>query len=103
MEISTDRALSLGGLPYYTFMLVCRYKPITRKVRPVTTNMPDLSAQTLKPIVLPPVCPLPTHPPPRSEFKHSERLTLKHLEPSSQTSLLILIYSRQPPKYSYVF
>ena len=74
-----DRALSLARLPY-TSMPTRRYKPVACKVRPVATNMPDLSAQTLKPIKLPSIGPLPTRPPPRSEFKPSERLTLERLE-----------------------
>ena len=74
-----DRALSLGRLQY-TSLPARRYKPVARKVRPVATNMPDLSAQTLKPIVLPAIRPLPTCPPSRSQFKPSERLTLERLE-----------------------
>ena len=42
--------------------------------------MPDLSAQALKPIILPPIRPLPTNPPPRSEFKPTDRLTLERLD-----------------------
>ncbi|PIL33553.1 hypothetical protein GSI_04176 [Ganoderma sinense ZZ0214-1] len=73
-----DRALTPN--PVFSTHAARCYKPVARKVRPVATNMPDLSAQTLKPIVLPPPRPLPTHPPPRSEFQPTERLTLERLD-----------------------
>ncbi|PIL28589.1 hypothetical protein GSI_08630 [Ganoderma sinense ZZ0214-1] len=72
-----DRALNPN--PIFSSNAARRYKPVARKVRPVAMNMPDLSAQALRPIILPPVRPLPTHPPPRSAFKPTERLTLEHL------------------------
>ncbi|KAI0323386.1 hypothetical protein GY45DRAFT_1264642, partial [Cubamyces sp. BRFM 1775] len=57
-----------------------RYKPVARKVRPVPTNMPDLSAQVFKPIPLPTPPLLPTRPPPRSELRFSVRLSRERLD-----------------------
>ncbi|KAI9063702.1 hypothetical protein FKP32DRAFT_1549662, partial [Trametes sanguinea] len=56
------------------------YKPVARKVRPVPTNMPDLSAQTFKPLILDPPPPLPTYPPTLDEFSPTERLSRERLD-----------------------
>ncbi|KDQ50926.1 hypothetical protein JAAARDRAFT_86906, partial [Jaapia argillacea MUCL 33604] len=56
------------------------YKPVHRKVRPVPTYMPNLSAQVFKPVKLPELPPLLFHPPPLSEFKPTDRLTRDRLD-----------------------
>ena len=57
-----------------------RYKPVARKVRPVPTNMPDLSAQAFKPIPLltPPL--LPTKPPRPDDLPYTVCLSREHLD-----------------------
>ena len=56
-----------------------RYKPVARKVRPVPTYMPTLSAQALRPIDSPIIPTLPANPPSRQQFKPTLRLTADRL------------------------
>ena len=75
--------------------------------------MPDLSAQTLKPIVLPPIRPLPMNPPPRLEFKPTDRLSIERLEiilanvpshsPLSSQELDLLVYILQDRQSALAF
>lgn len=74
-----SRALSESTLERTSYP-ARRYKPVARKVRPVPTNMPDLTEQQFRPIILPTPPPLPTHPPPISEFVPTERLTRERLD-----------------------
>lgn len=57
-----------------------KYKPVDRKVRPVPTYMPDPIAQQFKPIPLPPLQPLPSHPPSRAHFKPTTRMTQERFQ-----------------------
>lgn len=74
----TLRALSSHDS--YVSAGVRKYKPVDRKVRPVPSYMPNPSAQVFKPIVIDDPTPLPHHPPFRSSFKPSERLTQERLD-----------------------
>lgn len=74
----TLRALSSHDS--YVSAGVRKYKPVDRKVRPVPSYMPNPSAQVFKPIVIDDPAPLPHHPPFRSSFKPSERLTQERLD-----------------------
>ena len=56
-----------------------RYKPVAKKVRPVSTSLPFAQAQVYGDITPPPRSPLPTHPPPLVDFKPTERLTRDRL------------------------
>lgn len=56
------------------------YKPVARKVRPVPTYMPNPTAQTFKPIILPSLPLLPIHPPPRSTITPTTRLSSERLD-----------------------
>ncbi len=73
------RALSADSLS----RLVCpvrRYKPVARKVKPVSTTMPDLSAQAFKPLEIPETIPLPTSPPPYDALPFDDRMTRERLD-----------------------
>lgn len=59
---------------------VRKYKPVDRKVRPVPSYMPNLSAQVFKLIVIDDPVPLPHHPSSLSSFKPSEHLTQERLD-----------------------
>ncbi len=74
-----SRALSESSLERNAFP-VRRYKPVARKVRPVPTNMPDLSEQQFRPIVLATPPALPSHPPSLAEFVPTSRLTRERLD-----------------------
>ncbi|RDX42932.1 hypothetical protein OH76DRAFT_1318023, partial [Lentinus brumalis] len=57
-----------------------KYKPVARKVKPVSTTMPDLSAQAFKPLEIPATLPLPTSPPSFSSLAFDDRMTADRLD-----------------------
>ncbi|RDX46647.1 hypothetical protein OH76DRAFT_1334051, partial [Lentinus brumalis] len=59
-----------------------RYKPVARKVKPVSTTMPDLSAQAFKPLEIPETKPLPFKftPPTLDSLAFDDRLTRERLD-----------------------
>ncbi|KAF7371577.1 Retrovirus-related Pol polyprotein from transposon 17.6 [Mycena venus] len=67
-------------LTFDSFPVRRRYKRVDRKVRSVPTYMPNPSAQVFRPVIIPTPEPLPTHPPPISEFIPTDRLTKERLE-----------------------
>lgn len=57
-----------------------RYKPVDRKVRPVSTYMPNPSAQKFRPINIPVPPIISHHPPPSSALSLDGRLTRERLD-----------------------
>ncbi|RDX42280.1 hypothetical protein OH76DRAFT_1333527, partial [Lentinus brumalis] len=57
-----------------------KYKPVARKVKPVSTSMPDLSTQAFKPLEIPIPDPLPTNPPPFKTLDFDARITPERLD-----------------------
>ncbi|EMD37676.1 hypothetical protein CERSUDRAFT_73522 [Gelatoporia subvermispora B] len=57
-----------------------RYKPVSKKVRPVPTSMPNLSAQKFKAIMVGELPSLTTNPSPWRKFEGSERISRGQLE-----------------------
>ncbi|RDX40168.1 hypothetical protein OH76DRAFT_1329500, partial [Lentinus brumalis] len=56
-----------------------KYKPVARKVKPVSTSMPDLSAQAFRPLEIPIPPPLPKNPPPFQSLHFDDRITPERL------------------------
>ncbi|KAJ7238046.1 hypothetical protein B0H12DRAFT_1026063, partial [Mycena haematopus] len=57
-----------------------RYKPVDRKVKPVPTTQPDLTANYFHPIPLTTPTDLPTHPPDYRTLTFGQRVTFPRLE-----------------------
>ena len=59
-----------------------KYKPVAKKKLPVPVSVPNRIPETTSytPIPIPKTAPLPTHPPPKEQFKYTSRITPERLE-----------------------
>lgn len=76
----TERALLAPNAFDVNVTAKRKYKPVDRKVRPVPTYMPNPAVQEFKPVKLPAISDLPTHPPSIQKFAPTARLTRERLE-----------------------
>jgi hypothetical protein len=73
-------ARALAPPSFYSSAAKCKYKPIDRKVQPISTYMPDPLGQEFKPIKIPILPSLPLDPPAYADFEPTERLTQERLD-----------------------
>ena len=59
-----------------------KYKPVAKKKLPIPMSVPDRTPEiaTYRPIRLPHLKPLPTRPPPKSQFHYTDQLTPERVE-----------------------
>ena len=99
---------------YSTATAKKKYKPVDRKVHPVPTYMPDPITQQFKPIPLPPIQPLLSHPPSWANFKPTTCMTQecfqslldtipKDFLSSSEINLLAYVVDTQQLAFTFTF